>query len=311
MVYNIGMGKSLKHKKNFIHTIEMRNETEFPDVYERHKDAVYDHIAYMMESFEFDIDLLVIIQNCDDIKELINQETGSAGTTLKEDKFAVILNIDSFKKMDYDGGLDVAISVRHELAHVYDLYHTMHNKFYPINPLKNNHEKLDDFIITIGCRFWTEFYAYFKTFKEFKKQCGYPTLLKLTNGYEKLQGRCEAIESIIESQSEEATNTVADFRDEIDNFAYMLAKHLAGTIAGKPYNYEYCEKTQSRASFETVEELKYGSLDKIIPLLTNTYGRGMKKKMYKLGKYLIDNLYGEFNLFPVKHQKYIRFAYCF
>ena len=303
------MAKNSEKKKNYIHTLEMRNETEFSDAYERHKNAIYSHILYRMASFEFNIDLLVLFQNSEYIKDFINQETGSAGTTIKENKYAIILDINSLKKMDYDGGLDVAISIRHELAHVYDLYHAMHNKYYDINPLKNNHEQLDDFIISIGWRVWTEFFAYFKTYREFKKEFGYPTFLKLIKGYEKLQERCEEIESMLEFQSKGVERTFTDFCDEIDGFAYMLTKHTAGAIAGKPYQYEYCEKTRRRASFEIVENFKVDLLKKIVPLLKNTYGKGMAKKMYRLGKYVIDNIFGEFNIAPIKHKKYIRFAY--
>ena len=303
------MASNLEKMKNYIHTLEMRNETEFSDVYEKHKEAIFSHIMYELEPFMFDIDLLVIFKNFNDKKNLVNNETWNGGTTFKDNKYTVMLNIDSLRKMDYDGGLDIAISVRHELSHVYDLYNIEHNKFYKINPLKVNHEELDDFTMSIGCLFWTEFFAYYMTYKQFKKEYSYPTFLQLVSGYEKLQKRCEEIDLMFDSNNEEVISVLTDYKDDVDYFIYAVAKHLAGICGGKSYKYDYSEKTQKRASFETVEKIRYEVHNKIVPLLTKTYGKGMASKMYNLGKYLIKNVYNRFNLYPIKQQKYIRFAY--
>ena len=309
MVYNICMANESIEEKNYIHTIEMRNETEFSDVYEKYKEAIYNHIMHELESFTFDIDLLVIFKNFGDKENLVNKEMWNGATTLKENKYTVMLNIYSLRKIDYDGGLDIAISVRHELCHVYDLYNIEHNKFYKLNPLKVNHENLDDFIMSIGCLFWTEFFAYYMTYKQFKKEYRYPTFLQLERGYKKLQKRCEEIDFMFDSNDEEVNSVITDYKDDVDYFVYAVAKHLAGICGGKSYKYDYNEKTKNRASFETVEKIRYNVHKKIVPLLTNTYGRGMASKMYKLGKYLLKNIYNRFNLYPIKQQKYIRFAY--
>ena len=303
------MGKSAVQKKKYIHKIEMRNETEFPDIFETYKDDIHDHIMSVMNSFLFDIDLLVIFRTLDDEKNFVNSETYNGGTTIQENKYTVIFNIDSLKLIPRDNGLDIAIAIQHELAHVYDLYHTMHNKYYKINPLKVNHRTLNDFIISKGWGFWTEFYAYFMTYKMYKYQHGYPTFLQLVKGYEKLQKQHKEINMITDYNSEDAQCTLKGFINNIENLSYAVVKYIAGYIEGTPYLYEYCEKTRNRKSFEIMEDLTYGLMKKILPLLTNTYGRGMAKKMCKLGDYLIKNLYIKFDLYPIKHHKYIRFAF--
>ena len=305
------MAKNSEKKKNYIHTIEMRNETEYAGVFEQYKDAISNYMMHLMEEFEFDIDLLVIFQISDDIKSLLKQEKGAALTTFRENRYTVIIDIDALRKFEYDGGLEIAIAMRHELAHVYDLYYATHNKFYKTNPLKYRQERLVDFTIAVGWRFWTEFFAYSTTYKQFKYEYAYPTFLTLVKEYEKLQKRGRGIELLIDSESQNIQSAFDKFDNAIDNFAYEIAKYIAGSSFGKPYPYEYCEKTRRRAAFEAVDNLEYGLRRRLVPLLKNPYGRIGANRMYKLGKYVVENIYGKFNVYPIKHEKYVCFAYCY
>ncbi len=300
---------NVTRKKKYIHTIEMHNETEFTDVFDLYKKDIYDYMIDEMDSFPFDMDLLVIFRVMDKDKNIVNAETNDGATTIKEKKYTVILNIDSLRIIPRDNGLDIAISINHELAHVYDLYRTMHNKYYKINPLKVNHKAFDDFVISEGWRFWTEFYAYYITNKQFKYQHGYPTFLQLIKGYEKLQKQYAEAIAINDYESEEADRALENFIENIKDFAYAFSKYLAGAVNGKPYNYDYCEKTKNRAAYNIIAKLEYGFMRKILPLFTNTYGKGMANKMYELGKYLIKNLFIKFDFYPIKHHRYMRFAF--
>ena len=301
--------KNVARKGNYVHTIKMRNETEFSEIYDKYKDDIRDHILYSMEGFDFDIDLLVIFKTYNEKKNNISDETTAAATTIKGNRYTIILNVGSLKMIPYDRGLDIALSIKHELGHVYDLYHTMHNKYYSINPLKARHKDFDDFVISKGWGFWTEFYAYYMTYRSYKKEYGYPTFLRLVRGYEKLQTQYEKICTLTDFKAESANAMLESFIDNIKSFAYLFAKHLAGSVMGKPYKYDYCEKTKNREAFEIVNKLEVGLMKKIIPLFTNTYGKGMSNKMYELGKYIIKNLFIKFDIYPIEYYNYIRFAY--
>lgn len=110
------------------YNLDIRNETDKDEIFNKYEQTVYEHIlAEISDLLDCDLDLLVVFREIDKKMKLINGETYNAGTTLIEGKYAIILNIASLEKLPYDGGCDLAISIRHELCHVRDLHILMNN----------------------------------------------------------------------------------------------------------------------------------------------------------------------------------------
>ena len=291
--------------------LEIRNETDKNEIFDKYKDIVYEHIlAEIGDFFNFDLDLLVVFREIDKEKKFINDETLNGGTTIIENRYAIILNITSLEKIPNDGGFDFALSVRHELLHIYDLHHAMHNRRHPINPLYRSYKTLKDFTISKGWMVWTEFHAYFLTYKEFSEGYDCPTLLQIVDGYERLTLQFQKIKLIKNFDAEESKTMVLDFIDDIEDFTYFTAKYLAGVSFCDAQNEACDEKTQERDSYKTVNEIFIKIMKKLLPLVRNAYGIGMAKKLYNFGEYLLEAVYAEFNIFPVDCGGKILFAYC-
>ncbi|MDE6585063.1 MAG: hypothetical protein K2K80_00075 [Clostridia bacterium] len=293
------------------YNIEIRNETDKDEIFNKYKQTVYDHIfGEISGSFNFDLDLLVVFKEIPEDKQFINEETYNAGTTLIEDRFAIILNILSLEKLPDDGGLDLTISICHELCHVYDLYLVTHNKYYSVNPLPYSQKSLKDLTISKGWLFWTEFHAYFLTYKYFNDEYSCPTFSQIVNGYEELTNQFATIQAIDDFESEESIAKIEKFKDNIDDFIYFTAKYLAGSIFKEKKNNTDEEQVTTHDFYEQVNNICYHSTSKLIPLLRKAHGMRLTKKLYNLGKYLLTNIYEEFNFFTIKRGDSILFAYC-
>lgn len=291
------------------YNLEIRNETDKDEIFKKYKQSVYEHIlAEIGDSFDFGVDLLVIFRKIDRKRKLINGETYNAGTTLIEGKYAIILNIASLEKLPYDGGCDLAISIRHELCHVRDIYVLMNNKHYSVNPALNNHNTLKDFTISKGWLFWTEFHAYYITYKTFKDEYECITFLEIEKAYAKLKKQLVRIKNISDFETKKSKTMLRNFKESIEDFIYLIAKYLGGCIF-KDDDAEHDEVTENEFS-ERIGEICRKSLNKLSPLVRKDYGKGLAKKLYNLGKYLLTDIYEEFNMFTIDQEGSILFAYC-
>lgn len=293
------------------YSIEIRNETDKDEIFNKYKQIIYDHIMEEIDgSFNFDLDLLIVFRELDEDKMFINEETYNAGTTLIENRYAIILNIDSLENLPEDGGCDLAISVYHELCHVYDLHHVMHNSYYSVNPLTpNNYTALKDFTISKGWGFWTEFHAYYLTYKKFKDEYDCPTFLQIVKGYEELKKQLDGIKSIPDLNTEESQTILRSFKENIEEFIYFIAKYLAGSIFDEKGSEVFDENVMESDASVRIDEIYYKSIEKLLPLIHKAYGMRLSKKLYNLGKYLLTDIYEEFNMFTIEHEGRIVFAY--
>lgn len=296
----------MKYKYN----LEIRNETEKDEIFKQYKQTIYEHILYEINGlFHFDLDLLVVFREIDKDKIFMNEETYSAGTTLIENRYAIILDIASLENFSDYGECNLAISIHHELCHVYDLSLMMHNKRHSVNPLRNDYNTLKDFSISKGWRFWTEFHAYFLTYKRFKDEYSRPTFSQIVKGYEEIKKQSEEIKLISDFETEESETLLRELKRNVEDFIYFTAKYLAGSIL-KENDGDTCdEKITESASSVRMNEICRESIMKLLPLVRKEYGMGLAKKLYNLGKYLLKDIYEEFNIFTVECEGRILFAY--
>lgn len=293
------------------YNLEIRNETDKEEIFNKYKQLIYEHIMNEInDSFNFNLDLLVVFREIDGNKKLINRETLNAETTLIENRYAIILNIDSLEILPEDGGCELAISICHELCHIRDLHLLMHNKHYSVNPLINNYKTLKDFTISRGWLFWTEFHAYSITYKSFKDEYESITFLQIEKGYQDLKKQLEEIKNISDFETKKSKSTLHNFKKNIEDFIYFIAKYLA-CIIFKNDDSDIPEENKADSNFpEQINKICSESINKLLPLIRRDYGWGLAKKLYNVGKYLLENIYEDFNMLTVAREGSILFAYC-
>lgn len=299
-------------KRKYNHQIEIVNESSDEKLFEANKAPMLEMITDLLENnFDFDINLKVLVRDLETKKYYVNDETDCGFSTMekKTGKFVVCFSTESLRRVEYDRGVDIGIAIHHELGHIYDLYQTMNNKYYKINPLLAKHKIMTDFVVAGGWSFWTEFFAYYFTFKTYYDWHNYPTFLQLVKGYEKLQNDYAKLQPRIEVKNKETIDMAEQFIDDVKVFTYSVAKHLAGYVAGKPKSYKYTDKTKQRPAFKKVDRLCQGLLNRAAEMFSNTYGKGMARKLGNIGDYIIRKVYMDFDIIPVKHKGHIAYAF--
>lgn len=291
--------------------IRFENESINTALVEKYKDDIIEQVKEIVEnSFDFDIVLIVNIKDIETKENYVNKETTCGYSTWRKDgSYVVCFNTESLERIERDNGLDIAIAICHELGHIYDMHHVMNNKYYKINPLMFKQTDINDYIIQQGWNFWTEFFAYYFTFKEFKGLHDYPTFHQLLIGYQHLTDQYNFLEPKLDDKTKKIRNLADKHIEEINQFIYALAKYLAGNTMGKPRYYKVKITKENKKIVDELNRIIERLYSLIIKLFTNTYGRGLATKLWNIGDYLIRNFYVKYNIFPEKMKGHIVLIY--
>ena len=292
------------------HNITFVDESNKNPLVERYKERIIKTVEYLVSNnFDFNIDLIVIVKEPTPGENFVNKETNNGYSTMKGGSHVVCFTTEALRRAEHDNGLDLDISIFHELGHIYDLYHTMANKYYKFNPLLGTHSNMQDYVISQGWMFWTEFHAYYFTFKEFYDLHNYPTMLQLVKGLKHLDEEYAKIEPILESKQAEDKERADDFIDLLKEYIYAVAKYMAGAVKGKTKYYKYSKKVTQTQEYKDVYKILNGLISRVSPMFSNTYGKGMVKKLIAIGEYIINMLYIRYNIYPIRHYKKVRLAF--
>ncbi len=297
----------VKYKQEII----FENESTKTALVEKYKEDIIDQVKSIVEySFDFDIVLIIRIKDIEKTVNYVNKEITSGYSTWQKDgKYVVCFGSESLERIDRDNGLDIAISICHELGHVYDMYHVMNNKYYKINPLISKQTNINDYIIQQGWNFWTEFFAYYFTFKKFKGLHDYPTFHQLLKGYQHLIDQYEYLEPKLDDKTKEIKNLADKHIEEIEQFIYALAKYLAGNLMGKPRYYKVIVTKKNKRAVSQLSRIIERLYRLNIKMFTNPHSKGMSTKLWDIGEYLIRNFYVKYNIFPEKMKDHIVLVY--
>lgn len=290
-------------KMNYKRKVNIVNESLSDETYIQYKDKIESALDAALNVFiDFDIDLTVKIYKTDDtVREVVGART-TGYARHEKGKFTIGIDQSEIFRIDKDNGLNLYITVYHEMAHVYDIYHTEHNDFYIINVSRKPYRRMEDFVIYEGFQFWTEFYAYAYGFRRFKEYSHNITFLNLVNFYDDLLGKHQIIKQMYVDKDPQLNTALEDFRDSIDSLAYMFAMYIAGEIHGKPYNYKYCKKTRNRVAYKKAAKFYNGVWNKIFDIYECPYRKGMARKLYVLGSFILKQFYLPFGLEPIKNK---------
>ena len=299
--------------EKYNHIIVFEDKTTKPELVDKYKDKIVGRVQRIIdETFDFDISLILRVVEIDTSKaNYVNHEIMSGYTTMdKKGRFIICFGIESLERFEHDGGLDIAISITHELGHVYDMYNILNNNYYSYNPLLAKQKKFEDFIIQIGWDFWTEFFAYYFTFKEFKELHNYPSFHQIVVGYQKLVEEYEIIKpNVADKKNQNVKELAHKHIDNIEQFLYATAKYLAGCLAGKQKYYKVKPNKKNYKYIEELDKILVRFMRLISPMFNNTHGKGMTRKLWNLSRYIIMTFYLKYNIRPYKHKGHYTFAY--
>lgn len=197
--------------------------------------------------------------------------------------------------------------IYHECLHIYDMYSIRKNPLYNFNPCSSKYRNYASFIMSIGFQFWTEFYAYAKTFEYYKEYYSYKTIYQLAKDYKKIQEKSKNIKFL--SERAEQINRLDAVEDDMKVFLYMLARTAAGSIFGKKRKYQYSSKTQNLKEYTYVKK-RLDVLIKMMKKMTHgTYGKYLYRRLYNIGFYILKHFYYPLSISVKKVNGVVYFAY--
>lgn len=296
----------------YVHEILFVDETSEKQLVERYREYIVDQVTEIAkDNFDFDIKLYIKIEELGERKNYVNSEV-EAGFTIKydDDSWELSIGLDSLKRFQYDGGLDLDIVIWHEMAHIYDLYKITHNKFYKIDPIHTRHKRETDYILYLGSCFWTEIFAYYNVFAKFYNLHQYPTYYQIVKGYEKLCKDYEKIKSRLITKDKKVREDCEEFIETIRSFTYAVAKYLAGEMKGKRRYHKVLQTKENKKYMDDVDKIVYRLCRSCSKMFAkNCYGKGLARRLYDIGCCILKEIYTRFQIAPKKYRGKIALAY--
>lgn len=298
MCYNENM-----KEVEFKHHVELVNNSKEKDLFEKHKDYILEVTNEFLSGYDFSANLTIRVEDISNDAEFVNGEVSDAFSGVTKYGHFIGLSSMLLRATECDQGLRLCSALFHELAHVYDHHHILKSPYCKFNPMNLSHKTIDDLVFACGYHFWTEYFAYYKTYWLFDEEREkYPTFLKIVNAYKSLKERHAEIDKYVWTDRKRVERKCAGFIKDVEAFIYSLSKYMAGN-ANKRKSYQYCDKTKNMKEFGEVETIVQRLYAKVAPIFTNTYGRGMTNKIGWLGNSIIVNVYQKFNICPVQGKK--------
>lgn len=294
------------------HEIIFENETDHKELVEQHKKMIVDCVKQIAKTnFDFDIKLRIKIRDIEERENFVNKEVDAGYMRIEKDKsWTLCIGINSLERIEHDKGLDLDKVIYHEMAHIYDLYHIRHNKFYRLNPGFTTQKRHVDYAIHVGWVFWTEFWAYYQMFVYLPFLKEYPTYFQLVKGYEKICKQYDKIKPFVFANDKSVQGECEDHIEKIEAFTYTVAKYLAGSLEGKKRYHKVLETKQNKKYMNAIDKITIKLAMLSTRMFVNPYGKGTARKLFDIGTYILENIYAKFLIFPKKKNGHIVLAYC-
>lgn len=176
----------------------------------------------------------------------------------------------------------------HEFVHILDAHHASASLGF--NPLSFEKKSKENILLSIGYNFWTEFYAYYKLFRNFKADFKGPSMFYLIKRLKRLIIKESKLTRNLD------VNIYEELYDDVCWFSYLLAERMGVLAAGADSYYRYCDKTINSDEYKYLSKFITGMKKYISKMLHGTYGKHMKSRLIKLGEYIFKKIYAPFGM---------------
>lgn len=261
--------------------VQIADECGMPQLIRQYKDEIKKHIKQLVDvNFAKDISVLVRIVDLDDNKFNIGDNGANLADMYRERKRYVIrLDHRVLENLAEGNTYTMLLAIYHEIAHILDAENYFNSKYAKINPFCKHQKSYENYVVWVGWRFWTEFNAYNMSYDKFGELETLPKLPDLYAWWISLEERFPAVQETIYNQTDEAHKCVSGFINDITALVYSFAKYFGGLMASKRTNYTAPNNPESKESYNKFIKIAEGFCSHLEKLDTNTYGKGMHKKL--------------------------------
>lgn len=258
---------------------------DIPKQYLEHKEYVKKTICYFFNAFDLVCELK--IKFIDSVSANEYEETDCIIKNKSIRKHELLITNSALYTIKHDGGAYFYLSIYHEFEHIRDYNSMMQTKLFNFNLCLACLNNFENAYISAGFLFWTEIYAYYKTF-EFAKQNELKfekiTFSNLVNNYIKTVTYNKNLYYKKDLSYDEAMKYI----NCVNSFVYLCAKFMASVYMN-----------HSRVPYARIEKNKdykkvYSILCKLAPkverLMKNQYNQKSYDNLLRLGKYICENI---------------------
>lgn len=257
--------------------ISLRNYSKDKERYKKYRKQLLELLNENNSKLNFDLKIIAVIYDSDGNDSIDESDDifSPMRTVIKDDKAYIVISPIIFDFFDRNGEYFLHVCLLHEFCHIDDLHyiatfpyfkgHTIDS--FELNSIKNVN-------INTGILFWTEYYAYSKTFANFKKFDQYISIYDLEKTYTILQNEIANVKN-----EDVEDKLVLDVINSVCEYTHLFAMNLASTKFGdkrkiKDKNKIYDEKTHEivigmieKFSYYVNELTKYRNDNKFVTYL--------------------------------------------
>lgn len=258
---------------------------DVPNQFIEHQEYIQETIYGFFNALNLDCELKIKFIDFASVNEY--EYTDCMVKNISTKKHELLITNSTLKTINFDGGEFFYLAIYHEFEHIKDHINMMQTKLFRFNLCLANQKNFEKTYISTGFLFWTEIYAYYKTFK-FAKQNNLNfekiTFGSLVINYIKTATHNKSLyhnKNLSYSQAIKYINSV-------DSFIYLCAKYMASMYVGHsrvPY-----KKINKNKYYTKVYSILCGLEPKVRRLINNAYGLKSYDNLFKLGKHICNNL---------------------
>lgn len=280
--------------------VQIIDECGIPQLVEQCKDEIKKYIKELVDvNFTKDISVLIRIVDLPEDKLSIGDKEKNLADMYREQKRYVI-RLDRKVLEDLSSGniYTMYLSIYHEIAHVLDAESYLNSKYAKINPFCKSQKSYENYVAWVGWKFWTEFNAYSMSYNKFGEWEALPEFSSIYTWWMYLEERFPIVQEKMYNQTDDAYECLNAFINDIWALVYAFAKYFGGLVEGKKTHYTPPNNPEENEAYRKMMKIASGFCSRLEKLDTNTYGKGMHKKLVMLGDYIIVKFMLPFYIYP-------------
>lgn len=258
---------------------------DVPKQFIEHQDYIKKVLNDFFTALDFDCEVKIKFIDKADINKYESTDCFLKSISTKKHELTITNSV--LNSINYDGGEFFCIAVYHEFEHIRDFNYMMKTKLFKFNLCLVKHKNFENQYVSAGFDFWTEIYAYYHTM-QFSKRNNFSfekiTFGNLVKNYIKTVAHNKRIYCKKDLKYDEAI----EYINAVDSFIYLCAKFMASVYSEHsrmPY-----ARIDKNEDYKKVYSILCKLQPKVIRLMNNAYSPKSYDNLYKLGKYICENV---------------------
>lgn len=258
---------------------------DVPKQFDRHKEYIKETLTDLFNHLDFDCKLK--IEFVEQLKENQYEYTDCLVKNYSEKKFELLISHFLLNTINFDRGEFFLTALYHEFEHIRDYNKTIRTKLFNFTLSLRHQKNFERQYVSAGYFFWTEVYAYYETLvfaKENKFNYEKITFASLVQNYVKTIDENKKLYYKKDLSYEEGE----EYINKVNSFIYLCAKYMGAIYASHsriPYT-----RIEQKENYKKVFVILCELEPKIKRLKNNAYGTKFYDNLFRLGKYLCENL---------------------